>query len=159
MSSVNHACIRPHARNFFNRAYLAVYTCVCMPPFPNVPLAYVSVSLKFSIRWHTLVRYAIVWQGHKVRMISTPHALTCLLVKNAWVESSLYLLTYKSCINFHKYNTIYLVVFLLWWSYFLKWKATKRNFQLRQVDIVLVRLQHAVNSLTYMWKHWLLVTK
>jgi hypothetical protein len=36
-------------------------------PMPNVPLEYVSVYRRiwvvFFIRWHTLVRYAIVWQG------------------------------------------------------------------------------------------------
>jgi hypothetical protein len=64
MSSVNHACIRPHAysqhtRKFFNHAYLAVYTCVC-----HRCLTYPSVCQRMIEIFHTLVRYAIVWQGH-----------------------------------------------------------------------------------------------
>jgi hypothetical protein len=49
-----------------------IHASVCRPclkriqPMPNVPLAYASLWLKFSIRWHTLIRYAIVWQGHLV---------------------------------------------------------------------------------------------
>ena len=39
-------------------------------PMPNVPLAYVNVWVIFFIRWHTLVRYATVWQD----LYETPFA-------------------------------------------------------------------------------------